>query len=52
VRLSPAQQETALFSYTIKPGETEAAWKARALGTYARELVAAQAEGKIGRMTH
>jgi hypothetical protein len=52
VRLTPQQQEVALFSYTIKPGETEPAWKARAFGTYARELVAAQAEGKIGRLSH
>lgn len=52
VRLTPAQQEVALFSYTQKQGEADAAWKARAFGTYARELVSAQAEGKIGRATH
>lgn len=52
VRLTPQQQEVALYSYPANPGEAENAWKARALGTYARELVKAQAEGKIGRMTH
>lgn len=52
VRLSPAQQEVALMSAGIKPGETEDAFRARAFGSYARELVKAQAEGKIGRMTH
>lgn len=52
VRLTPQQQEVALFSYTIKPGEAEDAWKKRAFGTYARELVSAQAEGKIGRLSH
>lgn len=52
VRLTPQQQEVALFSYPAKPGEEESAWKSRALGIYARELVKAQAEGKIGRMSH
>lgn len=52
VRLNPQQQEVALFSYPAKPGEDDAAWKRRALGTYARELVSAQAEGKIGRISH
>lgn len=52
VRLTPQQQEVALFSYPAKPGEDEMAWKRRALGIYARELVSAQAEGKIGRMSH
>lgn len=52
VRLTPQQQEAAMFSATIRAGETEDAFKARALGSYARELVRAQAEGKIGRLTH
>lgn len=52
VRLTPQQQEAALFSYPQNQGEAEAAWKKRALGTYASEFVKAQAEGKIGRMTH
>lgn len=52
VKLSGPQQEVALFSYPAKPGEDEAAHRKRAFGTYATELVKAQAEGKIGRMTH
>lgn len=52
VTLTPAQQETALFSYPANPGEAENAWKARAFGVYAREYIKAKAEGKIGRMTH
>lgn len=52
VRLSPQQQEVAQFSYPAKPGEDETAWKTRAYGIYARELVKAQAEGKIGRLSH
>lgn len=52
VRLTPQQQEVALFSATPKPGESEVAFRARAFGAYARELVSAQAEGKIGRATH
>jgi hypothetical protein len=52
VKLSGPQQEVALFSYPAKPGEDEAAHRKRAFGTYATELVKAQAEGKIGRLTH
>lgn len=53
VRLTAQQQEVALLSYRpARPGEDEAAWKAQAFGSYARELVKAQAEGKIGRMSH
>lgn len=52
VRLNPQQQEVALFSYPAKPGEDDVAWKRRAMGTYARELVSATAEGKIGRASH
>lgn len=52
VRLTPQQQEVAFFSYPAKPGEDEMAWKRRAMGIYARELVSAQAEGKIGRLSH
>lgn len=53
VRLTPQQQEVALISYRpAKPGEDEATWKAQAFGSYARELLKAQAEGKIGRLTH
>lgn len=52
VRLTPQEQEVALFSYTQKQGEDDAAWKKRAFGTYASEKVQAQAEGRIGRLTH
>lgn len=52
VRLTPQQQEVALMSAGQKPGESEDAFRVRAFGAYARELVKAQAEGKIGRMTH
>ena len=52
VRLTPAQQEAALFSFPQNRGEDDAKWKARALGTYAREYIQARAEGKIGRLTH
>lgn len=52
VRLTPQQQEVALMSAGQKQGESEEAFRARAFGAYARELVKAQAEGKIGRMTH
>ena len=52
VQLNPAQQEVALFSYPARRDETEEAHRKRAFGTYARELIAATAEGKIGRLTH
>lgn len=52
VRLTPEQQEAALFSFPQNRGEADDAWKKRALGTYAREYIQAKAEGKIGRMTH
>lgn len=52
VRLTPAEQEAALFSYPQDRGEKDDTWRKRAFGTYAREKVSAQAEGKIGRMTH
>jgi len=52
LRLNADQQEAALFSYPAKPGETDAAHRKRAFGTYANEFVAAQKAGQIGRMTH
>lgn len=52
VRLSKEQQEIALISYAQKPGETDDAYKKRAYGSYATEFLKAQAEGRIGRMTH
>lgn len=52
VRLSPEQQDVALFSFPAKQGEEETAWKKRAFGTYATELVKATADGTIGRRTH
>jgi len=52
VRLSPQQQETALFSYPAKPGEDDDAHRRRAFKVYAQEFLKAQAEGKIGRLTH
>ena len=52
VRLTPQEQEVALFSYAQNKGEDETAWRKRAFGTYAVEKVKAQAEGKLGRMTH
>lgn len=52
IKLNPQQQEVALYSYPANPGESEQAHRARAFGIYARELIAAQAEGKIGRLTH
>ena len=61
VRLTPQQQEIALMSTsprqipqangtTVQESDTE--YRKRAFGQYARELVAATAEGKIGRMSH
>ena len=52
VSLNAQQQEVALFSYPAKPGEDESAWRKRAFGTYATELVKATSEGKIGRLSH
>jgi hypothetical protein len=52
VRLTPEQQEAALFSYPQNRGEEDVAWKKRALGTYAREYIAAKSEGRIGRLSH
>ena len=61
VKLTAEQQEVALLSTTpreiIGPNgqivrETDADYRRRAFGTYAAELVKAQAEGKIGRLTH
>jgi hypothetical protein len=52
VRLTPAQQETALFSYPAKHGEEEDAHRRRAFKVYAQEFLKASAEGKIGRLTH
>lgn len=52
VQLTPQMQEIAQISYPQKPGEDDTAWKRRAYGTYANQLVQAKAEGKIGRLTH
>lgn len=52
VRLTPQQQEIALMSAGQKTGESEDAFRTRAFGAYARELVRAQANGEIGRRTH
>lgn len=52
IALDAAQQEIALLSFPAKAGEDDAAHRKRAFGVYARELVAAKREGKIGRMTH
>lgn len=52
VRLTPAQQEIALISFTPKQGEDDAVYKKRAFSAYAAELVSATREGKIGRLTH
>lgn len=61
VRLTPEQQEIALLATSprevLTPDgrvvkESDADFKKRAFGQYARELMAATAEGKIGRMTH
>jgi hypothetical protein len=52
VKLTPAQQEVALFSYPAKPGEDDLAHRKRAFDIYGRELIQAQAEGRIGRLTH
>lgn len=52
VRLTTEQQEAALFSFPQNRGEDDVTWKKRALGTYAREFIAAKAEGKIGRLSH
>ena len=61
VRLTPQQQEIALMSTTPRQipqangttvQESDTEYRKRAFGQYARELVAATAEGKIGRLTH
>jgi hypothetical protein len=52
VTLNAAQQEIAMISFPQRDKEDEGAWKKRAFGTYATELVKAKAEGKIGRLTH
>jgi hypothetical protein len=52
VRLTPQQQEVALFSYPAVRGEADTAHRKRAFGTYANELVKATADGTIGRLTH
>jgi len=52
VSLTPQQQDIALISFAQKQGETDTDFKKRAFGSYARELLAATAEGKIGRLTH
>ena len=61
VRLTPQQQEIALVSASPRQipqangttiQESDAEFRKRAFGQYARELVAATAEGKIGRMSH
>ena len=61
VKLNAEQQEIALLSTTpreiIGPNgqivrESDADYRRRAFGTYAAELVKAQSEGKIGRLTH
>jgi hypothetical protein len=52
VRLTPQQQEAALYSYPSKPGEDDDTHRRRAFKVYAQEYLKAQAEGKIGRLTH
>lgn len=53
VQLTPQQQEIAMLAAPPqKPTESDADFRKRAFGAYARELVTATAEGKIGRMTH
>lgn len=52
VRLTKEQQEIALISSAPRPGETDAQFRQRAFSTYAVEFLRAQAEGRIGRMTH
>ena len=61
VRLTPEQQEVALLATSPRDiqmpngttvRESDADFKKRAFGQYARELIAATAEGKIGRTTH
>ena len=52
VNLTPQQQEIARLSFPQNAGESEVAWRKRANATYAYNLLAAEAEGKIGRLTH
>ena len=61
VNLTPAQQEIALLATAPREvlgsngqvvRESDADFKKRAFAQYARELLAATAEGKIGRLTH
>lgn len=51
-KLDKDMQEVALNSWPQKPGEDDRTWKQRAFASYATELAAATAEGKIGRLTH
>lgn len=52
VTLTSDQQETALFSYPAKPGESTEDHRRRAFGIYAREYMQAKKDGQIGRLTH
>lgn len=50
VRLSPQQQEIALFSFAPKDGESDTDYRRRAFNSYASELAKLTEEGKMGRM--
>lgn len=52
IRLNKDQQDAALISFPANQGETPEAHRKRAFGQYAMNLVALEAEGKMGRLTH